>query len=114
MSFITLYMIEIIHSIDNDFTLVGKIYMYMTRKHWAKIKVKKMKRQNKTSKYRVFLFIVKRKKEIFKPFHQNKFSTELIKTVSYLKRRNISRREFIGTCKYSILKIQNGGSPRYM
>ena len=68
-----------------------------------------------TSKFRVFLFIIlKRKKKIFKHFHQNKFSTELIKTVSYLKRRNISRREFIGTCKYSILKIQNGGSPRYM
>ena len=42
---------------------------------------------------------------------KNKFSTVLIKTIFYLRRGN-TRREFIGTCKYSVLKILNGGSPR--
>ena len=49
-----------------------------------------MKCENKTmkhkSKHRVFLFIVKRKNKIFKQFHQNKFSTVLIKTTFYLRR----------------------------
>ena len=80
IAYIKLQIIEIKHSIDNDFTLVGKIYMYMTRMHWAKIKVKK----NETSKqiklkhkirHRVYLFIVKIKIKIFKQFHHNKFST---------------------------------------
>ena len=48
-----------------------------------------MKCQNKTmkhkSKHRVFLFIVKRKNKIFKQFHQNQFSTVLIKTTFYLR-----------------------------
>ena len=48
-----------------------------------------MKRQNKTSSTEYFSVHCKKKNEIFKPFHQNKFSTELIKTISYLKRRNI-------------------------
>ena len=55
------------------------------------------------SKHRVFLFIVKRKKKIFKQFHQNKFSTVLIKTIFYLRKGN-TRHEFIGTCKYSVLE----------
>ena len=68
--------IHVLHSIDNDFTLVGKIYMYMVRMHWTKIEVKKMKRQNKTmkhtSKHRVFLFIVKRKIKYLNNFIKKK------------------------------------------
>ena len=62
----------------NDFTLVGKINMHMARMHWAKIKVKKMKRQNKTmthkSKHRVFLIIVKRHIKYLNNLEKN-FST---------------------------------------
>ena len=54
------------------------------------------------SKHRVFLFIVKRK---------IKDLNNLIKTIFNLRRGN-TRRECIGTCKYSVLKIRNGGSPR--
>ena len=85
----------------------------MARIHWAKIKVKKMKRQNKSmkhkSKHRVFLFI-KIKIKYLNNFIKT-FSTVLIKTIFYLRKGN-TRREFIGTCKYSVLKILNGGSPR--
>ena len=84
----------------------------MAKIHWAKIKVKKMKRQNKSmkhkSKHRVFLFIkIKYSNNFIKTF-----STVLIKTIFYLRKGN-TRREFIGTCKYSKQKILNaGGSPR--
>ena len=73
-----------------------------------------MKRQNKTmkhkSKHGVFLFIVKRKIK-YQTISLKKISTVLIKTIIYSRRGN-TRREFIGTCKYSELKILNGGSPR--
>ena len=69
-----------------------------------------MKRQNKSmkhkSKHRVFLFIKIKIKNFIKTF-----STVLIKIIFYLRKGN-SRREFIGTCKYSVLKILNDGSPR--
>ena len=65
-------------------------------------------------KHRVFLFIVKIKLKIFKLFHQSKISTVLIKIIFYLKLRGNTRREFIGTCKHSVLhvKILSGESPR--
>ena len=68
----------------------------MARMHWAKIKVKKMKRQNKTQSVGVHC---KKKNKIFKQCHQNNISTVLIKTIFYLRRGN-TRREFIRTCKY--------------
>ena len=84
----------------------------MARIHWAKIKVKKMKRQNKSmqhkSKHRVFLFI-KIKIKYLNNFIKT-FGTVLIKTIFNIRKGN-TRREFIGTCKYSVLKILNGGSP---
>ena len=64
------------------------------------------------SKHRVFLFIVKIKLKIFKQFHQSKISTVLIKIIFYLRLRGNTRREFIETCKYSVLKILSGESPR--
>ena len=57
------------------------------------------------SKHRVFLFIKIKIKNFIKTF-----STVLIKTIFYLRKGN-TRREFIGTCKYSVLKLLNGGSP---
>ena len=48
-----------------------------------------MKRKTKLVNTEYFFVHCKKKNEIFKPFHQNKFSTELIKTISYLRRRNI-------------------------
>ena len=57
-----------------------------------------MKRQSKTMKHKS-----EKKIKIFKQFHQNKFSTVLIKTIFYLRKGN-TRHEFIGTCKYSVLE----------
>ena len=57
-----------------------------------------MKLQNKTMKHisKPSIFVHREKKnKILKQFHQNKFSTVLIKTIFYLKRGN-TRREFIG------------------
>ena len=79
----------------------------MARIHWAKIKVKKMKRQNKSmkhkSKHRVFLFI-KIKIKYLNNFIKT-FGTVLIKTIFNIRKGNTSR-EFIGTCKYSVLNIE--------
>ena len=60
------------------------------------------------SKHRVFLFIVKINLKIFKQFHQSKISTVLIKIIFYLRLRGNTRREFLGICKYSVLKILSG------
>ena len=57
------------------------------------------------SKHRVFLFIVKIKLNIFKQLHQSKI-------IFYLRLRGNTRREFIGTCKHSVLKILSGETPR--
>ena len=69
-----------------------------------------MKHKSKHSRESIFVHC-KKKQKIFKQCHQNKLRTVLIKTIFYLRRGN-TRREFIGTCKYSVLKILNGGSPR--
>ena len=70
-----------------------------------------MKRQNTEnydlhkSKHRVFLFIVKINKNFFKQFHQSKISTVLIKIIFHLRLRGNTKREFIGTCKYTEWRI---------
>ena len=71
-----------IHSIDNYFTFEIRIYMYMVWRHWAKIKVRKLKHQNKTMKYKskhILQYKPIHVKKIFKQFHQKKFSSVLYK-----------------------------------
>ena len=63
------------HSVDSDFTLHGKVYMYIVRMHWAKIK----NQDNETSKQNYELqkktqsmFVhCQNKNEIFKQFYRN-------------------------------------------
>ena len=70
-----------------------------------------MKHKSKHSRESIFVHC-KKKQKIFKQCHQNKLRTVLIKTIFYLRLGGNTRREFIGTCIYSVLKILSGESPR--
>ena len=75
--------------------------------HWGKSKIKKTKRQNKTikhkSKHKVFLFIVKGKMKYYTILSKLSYNNMNLNQTFFFKRGN-TRREFIGTCKYSVLK----------
>ena len=77
-------------------------HIHREKKVKKKWNVKTKLWNTKASLHRVFVHCINKNK-IFIQFHQNKFRTVLIKTIFYLRIGNANR-EFIGTCKYTVLK----------